>query len=251
MAGNCFLVIFLYNPYLYHAHPDHPLLDHTLLDHTLLDHLHRDYPHLDNPHLYHAHPDHPLLDHPLLDHTLLNHTLLDQLHHDYPHLDNPHLGHPHLDPPHPDPPHPDLDPCPNAPPPGLQTGLSPLKQGDPPLRLDLHYGLSRWAPAGHHVQPSWPGSLSPHWTISPAPHLAIDYDKLKIQEKILFFDDVRLLSGTSPGPQVVLYEDELDDNGCAKLSVKMRAMPSGDQTIEVQPAGHCRFLHPAPVLPES
>ena len=27
--------------------------------------------------------------------------------------------------------------------------------------------------------------------------------------------------------QVVLYEDELDDNGCAKLSVKMRAMPSG------------------------
>merc|ERR1712034_73568 len=43
----------------------------------------------------------------------------------------------------------------------------------------------------------------------------INYDKLKIQEKILFFDEV------------VLYEDELDDNGCAKLSVKLRTMPSG------------------------
>ena len=27
--------------------------------------------------------------------------------------------------------------------------------------------------------------------------------------------------------EVVLYEDELDDNGCAKLSVKLRVMPSG------------------------
>ena len=42
-----------------------------------------------------------------------------------------------------------------------------------------------------------------------------NYEKLKIQEKILFFDEV------------VLYEDELDDNGCTKLSVKMRVMPSG------------------------
>ena len=32
---------------------------------------------------------------------------------------------------------------------------------------------------------------------------------------------------TNLSAQVVLYEDELDDNGCAKLSVKMRAMPSG------------------------
>ena len=37
----------------------------------------------------------------------------------------------------------------------------------------------------------------------------INYDKLKEKEKILFFDDV------------ILYEDELDDNGCSKLSVKM------------------------------
>merc|ERR1712032_480316 len=64
---------------------------------------------------------------------------------------------------------------------------------------------------------SWLASRkdSPHRKVEPAPDLAIDYEKLKIQEKILFFDEV------------VLYEDELDDNGCAKLSVKMRAMPSG------------------------
>lgn len=45
--------------------------------------------------------------------------------------------------------------------------------------------------------------------------LQIDYEKLKVQEKILFFDEV------------VLYEDELDDNGCTKLSAKIRVMPSG------------------------
>lgn len=45
--------------------------------------------------------------------------------------------------------------------------------------------------------------------------LKINYEKLKIQEKILFFDEV------------VLFEDELDDNGCTKLSVKLRVMPSG------------------------
>ena len=45
--------------------------------------------------------------------------------------------------------------------------------------------------------------------------LKINYEKLKQQEKILFFDEV------------VLYEDELDDNGCTKLSVKLRVMPSG------------------------
>jgi len=37
----------------------------------------------------------------------------------------------------------------------------------------------------------------------------IDYDKLKEREKILFFDEV------------ILYEDELDDNGCAKLFSKI------------------------------
>lgn len=43
----------------------------------------------------------------------------------------------------------------------------------------------------------------------------IDYEKLKVQEKILFFDEI------------ILYEDELDDNGVAKLSIKIRVMPSG------------------------
>ena len=35
-----------------------------------------------------------------------------------------------------------------------------------------------------------PGSLSPHWEVESAPDLSIDYEKLKIQEKILFFDEV-------------------------------------------------------------
>eukprot|EP00088_Acartia_fossae_P069355 TRINITY_DN9033_c0_g1_i1.p1 TRINITY_DN9033_c0_g1~~TRINITY_DN9033_c0_g1_i1.p1 ORF type:complete len:280 (+),score=66.93 TRINITY_DN9033_c0_g1_i1:127-966(+) len=43
----------------------------------------------------------------------------------------------------------------------------------------------------------------------------IDYEKLKIEETILFYDEV------------ILYEDELDDNGCTKLSTKIRVMPSG------------------------
>ena len=34
------------------------------------------------------------------------------------------------------------------------------------------------------------GSLSPHWEVESAPDLSIDYEKLKIQEKILFFDEV-------------------------------------------------------------
>ena len=37
----------------------------------------------------------------------------------------------------------------------------------------------------------------------------IDYERLKIQEKIVFFDEI------------ILYEDELDDNGIAKLSIKI------------------------------
>jgi hypothetical protein len=37
----------------------------------------------------------------------------------------------------------------------------------------------------------------------------INYEKLKEKERIMFFDDV------------ILYEDELDDNGCSKLSVKI------------------------------
>ena len=37
----------------------------------------------------------------------------------------------------------------------------------------------------------------------------INYEKLKVHEKILFYDEL------------ILYEDELDDNGCSKLSVKI------------------------------
>ena len=39
--------------------------------------------------------------------------------------------------------------------------------------------------------------------------LKINYEKLKEQERILFFDEV------------ILYEDELDDNGCSMLSSKL------------------------------
>jgi hypothetical protein len=42
----------------------------------------------------------------------------------------------------------------------------------------------------------------------------IDYDRLKRRDPILWFDDIDL------------YESELDDNGEAKLSVKVRVMPS-------------------------
>lgn len=43
----------------------------------------------------------------------------------------------------------------------------------------------------------------------------INMEKLKIQETILFFDEV------------CLFEDELSDHGTANLSVKIRLMPSG------------------------
>ncbi|XKL66934.1 hypothetical protein PGB90_010354 [Kerria lacca] len=43
----------------------------------------------------------------------------------------------------------------------------------------------------------------------------IDIEKLKVQEKILFFKDI------------ILFEDELHDNGIALCSVKFRIMPSG------------------------
>ncbi|XP_074660671.1 TIP41-like protein [Tubulanus polymorphus] len=43
----------------------------------------------------------------------------------------------------------------------------------------------------------------------------IDIEKLKVKEKILFYADV------------LLYEDELADNGCSSLNVKIRVMPSG------------------------
>ena len=42
----------------------------------------------------------------------------------------------------------------------------------------------------------------------------IDLEKLKVKEKILFYDDV------------CLYEDELGDNGTSMLTVKIRCMPT-------------------------
>ena len=48
----------------------------------------------------------------------------------------------------------------------------------------------------------------PSFTVSQTDE-KIDYEKLKIQEKILFFDEI------------ILFEDELDDNGVSKLSIKI------------------------------
>ncbi|KAB7497040.1 TIP41-like protein [Armadillidium nasatum] len=43
----------------------------------------------------------------------------------------------------------------------------------------------------------------------------INLEKLKIPEEILFYKEI------------FLYEDELDDNGCTRCTVKVRVMPSG------------------------
>lgn len=58
------------------------------------------------------------------------------------------------------------------------------------------------------------GTTSPSIDINPT-NDRIDYEKLKERENILFYKDI------------VLFEDELDDNGCSKLSIKIRVMPSG------------------------
>ncbi len=46
------------------------------------------------------------------------------------------------------------------------------------------------------------------WSVSPSEQ-GIDYERLKVREKILFFDEL------------ILYEDELDDNGCTVLTAKI------------------------------
>eukprot|EP00096_Caligus_rogercresseyi_P006285 TRINITY_DN2261_c0_g1_i2.p1 TRINITY_DN2261_c0_g1~~TRINITY_DN2261_c0_g1_i2.p1 ORF type:complete len:264 (+),score=84.67 TRINITY_DN2261_c0_g1_i2:42-833(+) len=77
---------------------------------------------------------------------------------------------------------------------------------------------------------SVPEVLHPYdWTYTPkdycgiakgfekveATDLRINYEKLKQREPLLFFEEI------------ILYEDELDDNGASSLSVKIRGMPSG------------------------
>ncbi|KAJ2709107.1 Tap42 interacting protein [Coemansia spiralis] len=48
-----------------------------------------------------------------------------------------------------------------------------------------------------------------------ASDVGIDYQKLKVREEILFYDEN------------VLFEDDLGDNGASQLSYKVRVMPSG------------------------
>ncbi|XP_071955512.1 TIP41-like protein [Antedon mediterranea] len=56
-------------------------------------------------------------------------------------------------------------------------------------------------------------SISKMQTINPT-DLKIDVEKLKVREKIYFFEEI------------VLFEDELADNGCAMLTAKLRVMQS-------------------------
>lgn len=58
------------------------------------------------------------------------------------------------------------------------------------------------------------GSLIGDVTVSVTEE-RINLDKLREREQILFFDEM------------LLFEDELGDNGCAQLDVKIRCMPSG------------------------
>ena len=58
------------------------------------------------------------------------------------------------------------------------------------------------------------GTLEGGITVSPTEE-RINLDKLREREKILFFDEM------------ILFEDELGDNGSAELNVKVRCMPSG------------------------
>ncbi|XP_041352003.1 TIP41-like protein isoform X2 [Gigantopelta aegis] len=52
-----------------------------------------------------------------------------------------------------------------------------------------------------------------HMEVKPTSE-RVDTEKLKRREKILFYDDI------------LLYEDELSDNGCSILRVKIRVMPT-------------------------
>jgi type 2A phosphatase activator TIP41 len=66
----------------------------------------------------------------------------------------------------------------------------------------------------------WTFTTEYNGTINPLIQIAetsegIDYDKLKVSEKIHFFDDL------------ILFEDELADNGIAEMRVKIRVMSSG------------------------
>lgn len=60
----------------------------------------------------------------------------------------------------------------------------------------------------------YPGTLSGDWVVKKT-DLQIDYERLKQREPILFFKEI------------ILYEDELHDNGIAKCSVKIRVMSFG------------------------
>ncbi|CAB4056956.1 TIPRL [Lepeophtheirus salmonis] len=81
------------------------------------------------------------------------------------------------------------------------------------LKMDPLSALKCVDPINDSIK-GYTGELSGFQEIAPT-DLKINYEKLKEREPILFFEDV------------ILYEDELDDNGSSSLSVKIRGMSSG------------------------
>uniref|UniRef100_A0A7E4V5V3 TIP41-like protein n=1 Tax=Panagrellus redivivus TaxID=6233 RepID=A0A7E4V5V3_PANRE len=65
-----------------------------------------------------------------------------------------------------------------------------------------------WTFTSHYA-----GTLGPGVSAEPT-ELAIDFEKLKRRDPIQFYSEV------------VLYEDELADHGCAHMSIRVRVMPS-------------------------
>lgn len=63
-------------------------------------------------------------------------------------------------------------------------------------------------------QTRFKGIPSGEFEIINDPDAKIDMEKLKVREPIGFYRDMRL------------FDDELDDNGCSSIGLKIRIMPS-------------------------
>lgn len=107
--------------------------------------------------------------------------------------------------------------------------LEALKQvvvGTMPLKVaysdDWKSSRSGTGFTDNHIHPfdwtfstDYSGSLYGQFHLEENVNQRIDIEKLKVQEEILFYKEI------------ILFEDELHDNGVAVSAVKFRAMPSG------------------------
>ncbi|KAI8052502.1 TIP41-like family-domain-containing protein [Syncephalis plumigaleata] len=81
---------------------------------------------------------------------------------------------------------------------------------------DLEEDIQSVKPYDWTYSTDYRGTITPtSYEFTPSTTHRIDYERLKQREPIHFFD------------QVILFEDELADNGTAMLDVKVRVMPSG------------------------